>query len=242
MKKIGIIGFGRFGQLISKYLAKDFKIHVYCKNNNINEIKKLNCIPSSFKDVCKNDFIIPCVPISDFKDVIKEISTHIKNGATIIDVCSVKEYPVDIMKQILPNNIDILATHPMFGPDSANDSLKNKKIVLCKVRMKKKNYNLIANYLTKKGLNIIHTSPKEHDEQIAYSQVLTHFIGRSLIDFDAQKFKIDTEGYNRLLNILDVVKNDSWQLFEDMNKYNKYSKQMRNNFIKSLNKINERVL
>ena len=56
-----------------------------------------------------------------------------------------------------------------------------------------------------------------------------------------KELKIDTEGYKRLMKILEVVKNDTWQLFEDMNHYNKHAKQTRENFIKSINEINRRL-
>ena len=46
----------------------------------------------------------------------------LKENAVIVDVCSVKEYPVQWMRELLPANVSILATHPMFGPDSAADS------------------------------------------------------------------------------------------------------------------------
>ena len=36
------------------------------------------------------------------------------------------------MQELLPQDVSILATHPIFGPDSAADSLKGRKIALCK--------------------------------------------------------------------------------------------------------------
>jgi len=126
----------------------------------------------------------------------------------------------------------------MFGPDSAADSLKDRKIVLCKVRIDNDKYEKIKEYLAKKNLIVIEVTPEEHDKEIAKSLLLTHFIGRGLIDFGATDLDIDTEGHRRLISILDTVKNDTGQLFEDMNSYNKYSKKVREDFIKSLNKIN----
>jgi prephenate dehydrogenase len=126
----------------------------------------------------------------------------------------------------------------MFGPDSAAESLKDRKVVLCKVRIDDDKHEEIKEYLDKKDLIVIETTPEEHDKEIAKSLLLTHFIGRGLIDFGAADLDIDTEGHRRLISILDTVKNDTGQLFEDMNRYNKNSKKVREDFIKSLNKIN----
>ena len=60
-----------------------------------------------------------------------------------------------------------LATHPIFGPDSASDSLKGKKIVLCKTRISNDLYKKIKDYLSKNGLNVIETTPEKHDKDIA---------------------------------------------------------------------------
>lgn len=240
-KSIGIIGFGRFGKLITKYLSEEFEVFVHSRSGKTKEIKKMNAVPVSLKEVCKKDIIIPCVPISAFEETIHKIKSLLKENSLVIDVCSVKEYPVNLMKNLLPKKVQILATHPVFGPDSASETLKGRKIVLCKIRISDNFYKKIKKYLKKKGLVIIETTAKEHDKEIAKSLMLTHFIGRALIDFKAGDIGIDTEGYKRLMKILEMVQNDSWQLFEDMNNYNKYSKGVRKSFMKSLDKINRRL-
>jgi prephenate dehydrogenase len=236
--EIGIIGFGRFGKLLTKYLSEDFKVYIFNRSDKNEEIKKTNGIPASLEEVCKKDVVIPCVPISQFEETLNEIKGLLKENSLIIDVCSVKEYPVEVMKKIFPEKTQILATHPMFGPDSAAESLKDRKVVLCKVRIDDDKHEEIKEYLDKKDLIVIETTPEEHDKEIAKSLLLTHFIGRGLIDFGAADLDIDTEGHRRLISILDTVKNDTGQLFEDMNRYNKNSKKVREDFIKSLNKIN----
>ncbi len=239
--EIGIIGFGRFGKLITKYLSEDKKVYVFSRSGKDKEIKKSNGVPSSLKEVCKKDIVIPCVPISKFESILKKIKNLLKSNSLVVDVCSVKEYPAGIMKKILPEKTGILATHPMFGPDSAAETVKGSKIVLCKVRISDDKYKKIKSYLEKKGLIVIESTPERHDKEIAKTLILTHFIGRGLIDFGAKNLDMDTEGYKRLMNILDMVKNDTEQLFEDINRYNKYSKEIRKNFMKSLGKIDKRL-
>jgi prephenate dehydrogenase len=129
----------------------------------------------------------------------------------------------------------------MFGPDSASDSLEGRKIVLCKVRLPEKTFQKIKRYLTDKQLHLIETTPEEHDEQIAVSLALTHFIGRSLSAFGARPKEIDTEGYQRLLHVLEVVENDTWQLFEDMNGYNPFAGKFRKAFMAAAQSVNNRL-
>ncbi len=238
---IGIFGFGRFGKLTATYLAEDFDVLVFNRTDKSSEIQRTGARAASLSKVCQQQIVILCVPISTLKEVLKKIAPVLRKDVLIVDVCSVKEIPSQWMKDLLPETVSILATHPMFGPDSASDSLKNRKIFLSRVRIREKQYQKIKSYLSEKGLNVIESTPKDHDEQIAISLALTHFIGRTLSEFGAGPLSIDTEGYKRLLHILDVVDHDTWQLFYDMNRYNRYAKDKRIAFMDAMKKISDRL-
>ena len=63
---IGIIGFGRFGKLASHYLAKDFDVFVHTRAEKASEISSTGARAASLAEACKQDIVIPCVPIFDF--------------------------------------------------------------------------------------------------------------------------------------------------------------------------------
>ena len=238
---IGIIGFGRFGKLTTRYLAEEFDVAVYHRTDKSMEINRTGARAASLATVCRQDIVIPCVPICVLQEVLQDIAPLLRPDALIVDVCSVKEYPVRLMTDILPDTVSILATHPMFGPDSASDSLEGRKICLCKVRIAEKKYQNIKVYLESKELVVIEATAQEHDEQIATSLSLTHFIGRTLSEYGAEQLDIDTEGYKRLLHILEVVERDTWQLFLDMHHYNSYAKEKRVAFMEVMQDINSRL-
>ena len=238
---IGIIGFGRFGKLTAGYLAEDFEVYVFNRTNKSAEIKKAGARSASLKTVCRQKIVILCVPISTFKEVLFEIGPLLNKDSVVVDVCSVKVYPTEWMKTSLPETVSILATHPIFGPDSASDSLKGRKIFLSPIRISKQPYQKIKTYLASKELVLIESTPEDHDEQIAVSLSLTHYIGRALSEFGAAPLGIDSEGYKRLLHILEVVENDTWQLFYDMHRYNPYAQKKRTAFLQALQKIEEQI-
>jgi len=239
--KIGIIGFGRLGSLAAKHMAKDSNLSVYDIRGLQKEIKSVGAHALTLEEVASSDIVMPIVPISEMKKTLTAMAPYIRPGALVIDTCSVKEAPVEWMKEILPAHCEILGTHPMFGPDSAKLTLYGSKIVLCPVRISDEKLKNIDAYLQTHGLHTITCTPEEHDRQIAHSLILTHFVGRGLVEFGAKDIEIDTKGYRRLMKILETVVNDSWQLFEDMNHYNRYAKEMREGFIKSLSTIDQKV-
>ncbi|BBO69592.1 prephenate dehydrogenase [Desulfosarcina alkanivorans] len=241
MSSIGIIGFGRFGALTARYLSKDFSIVVSTRSDKEKEIRACGARPVSFETACSQEIVILCMPISAMRDTLKKVAPLLREDALVVDVCSVKVYPVQWMRELLPATVSILPTHPMFGPDSAADSLGGCKIVLCPERIETGQYEKIKKWFENQGLVVIEATAKEHDEKIAVSLSLTHFIGRSLSAFGARDLDIDTEGYKRLMHILGVVSHDTWQLFEDMHAYNPYARQKRQAFIDAMANIHERL-
>lgn len=239
--KVGMIGFGRLGKLIAKNLAQDADLVIYDVIDYKKEIEALGAKAGTLEEACQCPLVIPFVPMSALENLLKEMSPLLPKDALVVDVCSVKSQPVEWMKQHLPESVNILGTHPMFGPDSAKNTLFGCKIVLCPVRIKAETTREIRAYLETHGLKVIEATPEEHDKQIAHSLLLTHFIGRSLMEFEAKSLDIDTKGYRRLMKILETVENDTWQLFEDMNRYNPYAEETRRDFMKSLSAIDEKV-
>ena len=92
--EIGIIGFGRFSQLMIRYMSKDFKILIENRKDRRKEIKDSGATQVSIETVCSLKNVILSVPISAMQDVLEEISPILNKEALVIDVCSVKEYPV----------------------------------------------------------------------------------------------------------------------------------------------------
>jgi prephenate dehydrogenase len=243
--EIGIIGLGRLGKLALKFLGRDFSVKIYDQQDLQlqlkSELNKPNIQWSSLQECASCPIVLTLVPISQMENLLKKITTYLRPDAIVIDACSVKEYPLELMNRLLPPTVTIIGTHPLFGPDSIKDTLFGAKIVLCPVRGPKEKAEGIKKYLQQAGLVVIEVSAEQHDRDIGRSLALTHFIGRGLVGIKAQEQQIDTKGYRRLMRILETVVNDSWQLFEDMNHYNRFAKEIRNDFIKALQELDQKV-
>ena len=233
MNKVSIIGYGRFGAMLHALLSKGFEVDVYDKkqinNSDVNEV--------SLKDALKNETIFIAVPIRDFESLIHEIKNDIRGNKTVIDVCSVKVFPKNVMTQNLSAEIDIIATHPLFGPDSFKDS--GSVMTMESVRDSYGRFEFWKNYFDSQSITIEEISAEEHDMMAARSQGLTHFVGRVIDDFGTDQTRIDTEGYKALHKLVNQTCNDSWELFEDIQSYNPYTQKMVSELSESFKKINE---
>ena len=237
---IGIIGFGRFGKFYSDIWKQFGSVIVYSHRDVSKDCAEMGIAQGTLKNVCLADIVIIACAISDFEKTVKEIRNFLRHGTIVMDVCSVKIMPCVAMKKYFPKKIELLGTHPMFGPDSAKNGLIGLKMVLCPVRISDENLSFIKNYFKKLHLEIIETTPKIHDKESARSLCMVHFLGRGLEKLNIKKMPISTMGYERVLQVSENVTNDSMELFRDMQKFNPYAKKEREKLLKALYQIEKK--
>ena len=221
------------GAMLHSLLSKGFEVDVFDKNSidnsDVNEV--------SLEYALQNETIFIAVPIRDFENLVKDISKKISSGKTVIDVCSVKVFPKKVMLDNLSNETDIIATHPLFGPDSLKDS--GSVMTMESVRNTFGRYDFWKNYFESQNISIEEISAEEHDMMAARSQGLTHFVGRVIDDFGTNQTRIDTEGYKALHKLVNQTCNDTWELFEDIQNFNPFTEKMISELNESFEKISE---
>lgn len=229
---IAIIGFGRFGSLLADLLKIVGQIHIIETKIIKTEYKQI-----STKELKQMDWVIIAVPIRRIEVVANKIKNNLKPSAIVMDVASVKEMPCNWMKKNLPANVQILGTHPMFGPDSAKYGLKGLSMVFCPISIKHSKLNEIISIFKKMQLNTVVMTPAAHDKEAAMSLAMVHYLGRALGAMKIMPQQVSTLGFERLLAVNETVENDSKELFIDMHKYNRYSQKYRKLLLNKLKKL-----
>ncbi len=194
----------------------------------------------SLEEAASRGTVVLAVPISAMRNVLREISSMVRKGALVCDTCSVKMLPIEWMQSILPDYVKILGTHPCFGPDSIRPGFTGNKVVLCPGRGCEG--DRVAGFLSRLGLTVIRSSPDEHDRMMARSQVLAHFLGRAVMKLGIRREEITTQGFEQLMEILQFVRNDTEELFRDLQTLNPYAGVMRKALIHSLEEIDAKLV
>lgn len=234
--RIGIIGFGNFGKFMAKQLVKKAEVFVTDIVDKSKEAEMLGVKFVSLDKICSQKIIILAVPMSVFIETLKKIKDKLTPGTLVLDVCSLKMFSCKAMEEILPNNVEIIGTHPLFGPESGREGIKGLNIALVNVRSKK--LENVKKFCESLGLKVFITTPEEHDKQMAFSQALTHFLGNVAKNMKLKKVTLSTKTYDDLMNIMITIQNDSKELFENIQKMNPFAKKVRENFIKQSEKLN----
>lgn len=242
---VSIIGMGRFGKLLYKQLDTLFAGEISLTSYDIQLVDEKLFQSVSFKQAVSSDVVIFAVPISNLEETLDKAAELINPDALAVDVCSVKVMPVKWMSEKLPKTVQIVGTHPMFGPDSVRangDSIQGLPFVVTPFRLSPHNESLIMELVSRLGVEGFEMTPEEHDKKQAYSQIYTHLIGRLGERMGLKSTGIDTKGFTQLLKVQQYVVNDSLQLFKDMNKYNPFAKEMRAKVNSELKKIESELL
>lgn len=237
-KSISIIGLGPFSQFFIPILKPYFKdISAWNRSNKLDEALALDIKYVSLKEALSKEIIILSTSVSYFEEMLKNHFLDINPNALVFDVASVKLKPVEMMHKYLPSTCEIIATHPLFGPQSGKNGIKDKKIVICPVRTSKLDC-VIDFFKNELELNVLIKTPDEHDREMAYVQGLTHFIARAVSGLNIQPSDQKTDAYQALLEIKKLLGGDNYELFLAIQNDNPYAKQVRIDFIKKLHELN----
>ncbi len=231
-----IIGTGRFAGVLAKLFGPDFTVqawgrdtdatHAFAQTYNITAATDLATAYTS-------QTIVYAVPISAFAAVLEAHKEYIRPGQVLVDTLSVKVYPAQVMQQVLAGMaVEILLTHPLFGPDSVgmNGGFADLPLMIDQCTASQQTYQWWLNYFARKQLEVLPMTADEHDRLAAKSQSLTHFVGRLLDKINMQPTPIDTVGAKKLLDVKQQTCNDTWQLFVDLETKNPYTKAMMEEF------------
>ncbi len=120
----------------------------------------------------ENDLVVVAVPIADTLAVIRRAGPLVRAGACLMDVTSVKSAPLAAMLEAARPDVDVVGTHPMFGPHGGSD-MDRQKVVLCRGRGEA-GFERVKHLFELFGAEVILADAAEHDAQMALIQVLVH--------------------------------------------------------------------
>ena len=243
-QNICLIGYGRFGEFFCKEVLPNKNLSVYTRHPEGKQFPPEITVYDNLQRAVKNaDIIIPAVPIGKFKEVIIGIAGYLKASAIFMDVCSVKNYPVEIMKTYLPPAVQIIASHPLFGPKyfEKKSTLAGSRMVMWNISADKNIYSDLVQFFRSLSIEIIEINEQEHDKLTAQSQFFTHLVRYFAQEQGLHKTKIDTTAADLLFDSFKCIGTND-QLLKDMIKYNPFCREVLNSSIKTLTELQKTKL
>ena len=195
-QNIAIIGFG----LIGSSLARAIREHgladritgidrdeEVCKK--LMELELADAATTSCADGVKDaDLVILSVPVGAYESVARDMAPHLKQGAVITDVGSVKQTAVDSVQPHLPEHVSFIPGHPIAGtensgPESGFSTLfKGRWTILTPLESSPlKDVEQVTKLWEACGADIEIMDAKRHDLVLAITSHLPHLIAYTIV-------------------------------------------------------------
>lgn len=189
---IGIVGFGNFGQFLAeRFVGAGHRVICTSRGDYTEKAAEMGArYYASVDDFCEAhpDVVVLATSILSLQDILGKLPVQrLRRSTLFVDVLSVKVFPKNLLLESLPKEVDILCTHPMFGPDSGKGSWDGLNFMYERVRIgaseeRKRRVETFIDFFREQGCRMVEMTCEEHDRAAASTQFITHSVGRC-VDF-----------------------------------------------------------
>lgn len=201
MKNIAIIGLGIIGGSFAKGIqaiaGNDYYVMGIDRDEDtLKEALALGVIAegetTNESILQKADLVIIALYPTLIKPFIETHRDEFKQDAVITETSGIKQTLIDDILPLIPEQVDFILGHPMAGRESKGFSYsdhnvfkKANYILTPHPGNKEENLNKVTEFIKQLGFGrVTISSPKIHDEMIAYTSQLCHIIATALINSD----------------------------------------------------------
>lgn len=224
-----------------KHITPYFDVRIYDAFRNLGEIEATyNVTVKPLEDIAQSDVVILAVPVKEIEKTIQSIYSYLHKGQLLIDLCSVKCKPIAILTKYVPEYVDIVSLHPLFGPQSGKMGISGLNVTLCNVHGNRD--KMVRDFLQNKlFLNVFETTPEQHDREMAYVQGLTHMIAKVFVHMDIPDIHQQTKTYGHLNDMVELIRYDSDDLFLAIQRDNPYVRETTKKFFAAVHILEDKL-
>ena len=199
--EICILGLGLIGSSLARVIRlQNIASSLICYDsdaavqNRVAELGLGSRVASNLAEaVAKADLVVLCVPVGANAELAQAMAPHLKAGAIISDVGSVKSSVVSAILPHLPPNVTLVPAHPVAGteysgPDAGFATLFARRwcIVTPPPDTDQMAVDKVVNFWAACGSNVEIMTPQHHDQVLAITSHIPHLIAYNIVDTAAQ--------------------------------------------------------
>ncbi len=228
---MGLIGVGAFGAFAVPHLARHFDLRLYDRGRDLGALAlPRGARATALAEAAAQAIVVLAVPLAALRGIAEDIAPMLRPGALVVDVSSLKVKPLAILEETLPAHVDIVGTHPLFGPQSGSAGIEGLRIAVCAGRGRRA--AAVERFLSRAlGLDATRTTPERHDRQMAYVQGLTHLLGRVLVAMDIPPVDLATPTFEHMMRMVSSVRHDTDELYRTITVENPFAAEVKARFL-----------
>lgn len=194
--RITIIGLGLIGSSVARGI-KEFDLAKTLVgfdanpdyHDTITELKLVDELSGSLESSVKDaDLIILATPVGAYAGVAEAIGSHIKKGATISDVGSIKNAVFEMIEPHISDDVHLIPAHPVAGTEQSGPAagfsnlFHNRWAILTpKKDTDQKAVDQLSAFWEALGSDVETMEPDHHDKVLAITSHVPHLIAYNIV-------------------------------------------------------------
>lgn len=200
LNQITVIGLGLLGgsvTLTAKSRLNGVKVAGYSHRDSTRRKARKKAVADKVFDdigesVADSELVILATPIFTFKEIFEMIAGSLKEGTVVTDVGSTKVLPGKWAKQVLPENVTYIGSHPIAGSEqrglefARDDLFENALCIVTADDSQPEKRKMLEDFWSKLGCSVHRMTPAEHDRVFANVSHLPHILAAALINANTE--------------------------------------------------------
>lgn len=238
--RIGILGYGRFGSALAALMAEHHYSWLAC--DAAKPVPEQHAAAGTIELLAGSDLVVLAVPVTAFAKELRELRPHLTRQHQVMDVCSVKQGPCELMDDVLGDDIPHVGCHPLFGPLSIARAEPLRTVICPSPRHPATALRMRALFESI-GSEVTEMTPSAHDRHMALTHAMAFFLARGLLELGVgDDLQWTPPSFAALASSIAAVRADAGHLFNAIQRENPYAAVTRRQLIEALTLIDQRVL
>ncbi len=194
--KLALIGIGLIGSSIARVARRENLARTIVaatrRQETADEARGLNIVDEVGTDaaaaVRDADFVILCTPVGANADAMAQIAPHLKKGAIVSDVGSVKQAVIRDVGPLVPEGVHFVPAHPVAGTEHSGPSAGFPELFAgrwCIVTpipgSDRAAVDKVIEFWRRCGSDMEEMSADHHDKILAITSHLPHLIAYTIV-------------------------------------------------------------
>jgi prephenate dehydrogenase len=191
---VGLLG-GSLGLALKQRRLAGRVVGYVRRAASIAQCRQLGVVDEATTDlavaVADADLVVFCTPLSQMRELARQAAPHLKRGALVTDVGSVKASVVaELEPLITPAGAHFVGSHPMAGSEQTGPAAARAELfedAVCVVTptaaTRSEALRRISTFWADLGARVLELPPALHDDFVARSSHLPHVVAAELANY-----------------------------------------------------------
>lgn len=234
--RIGIVGYGRFGQALGRMLEQ--RGHHVAAFDPGAPVPPENRVGSLTELAAAADLLFVAVPLAAMADTFRALEPLLEARHVVIDVGSVKLRPTQAMEATFGGRHAWVATHPLFGPVSLARAEQDLRVVVCPNPAHAEAVARVTALYESLGCTVLPMDAEAHDRTMAQTHALAFFVAKAMLDLQVPTgSEIAPPSFKAMVKTIDAVRADAGHLLLSLHTDNPFAHESRSRLIAALTAV-----